>query len=65
MLDRPTYGRTGTTWTSLGKLAAFDGATGDRFGFSVAVSGTTIVVGAFMDDTPGGIDAGSAYAFTQ
>ena len=37
-------------------------AAGDQFGFSVAVSGSTIVVGAHRDDT-GATDAGAAYVF--
>ena len=35
------------------KLTASDGAAGDRFGFSVAVSGDTAVVGAYGDDDNG------------
>ncbi|MCE9609915.1 MAG: hypothetical protein K8R23_06870 [Chthoniobacter sp.] len=35
---------------------------GDRFGWSVGISGTLVVVGAWLDDT-GGNDAGSAYVF--
>jgi outer membrane protein assembly factor BamB len=37
-------------------------ATGDCFGFSVAVSGSTVVVGAYQDDT-GATNTGSAYVF--
>ncbi len=37
-------------------------ATDDRFGVSVAISGTRIVVGALRDDT-GATDAGSAYVY--
>ncbi len=35
---------------------------GDRFGNSVAISGTTAIVGAYLDDG-GFIDSGSAYLF--
>jgi hypothetical protein len=51
------------------KLWAADGATLDRFGFSVAVAGEAIVVGALLDDFAGGDvprlgrDQGSAYVF--
>ena len=38
--------RVGTTWSPQGILTASDGAAGDRFGYSVAVSGDTAVVGA-------------------
>ncbi len=44
------------------KLTASDAATDDQFGESVAVSGTTAVVGAFFDDDAGG-NSGSAYVF--
>ena len=37
-------------------------AAGDQFGFSVAISGTRVVVGAPFDDT-GATDAGSAYVY--
>jgi hypothetical protein len=51
------------------KLVAADGDTqvGDNFGSSVAVSGdgTTAIVGAERDDTPGGENAGSAYVFER
>jgi hypothetical protein len=45
------------------ELAASDGAAGDLFGGSVAISGTTIVVGASGDDGPGD-QSGSAYVFS-
>ncbi len=44
------------------KLLADDGAVGDRFGFSVGISGTTAVVGALEDDN-NGASSGSAYLF--
>ena len=47
------------------KLLASDGAAGDSFGRSVSVSGDTVVVGAYADDTPGGANAGSAYVFVR
>jgi hypothetical protein len=40
------YARSGTTWSEQAKLAASDGAAGDEFGWSAAVSGNTVVVGA-------------------
>ena len=48
------------------KLAAFDGAANDWFGYSTAVSadGHTIVVGANFDDDAGG-NSGSAYVFDR
>ena len=38
--------RSGTTWPQQAELTASDAAPGDVFGWSVAVSGTTAVVGA-------------------
>ena len=38
-------------------------ATGDAFGFSVDIEGTTAVVGAPATDLPGGFDQGAAYIF--
>jgi hypothetical protein len=46
----------------LAKLVPEDGAAGDEFGFSVALDGTRLVVGAPLDDD-GAVDAGSAYVF--
>jgi FG-GAP repeat len=57
--------RSGTTWTEQQKLTASDGAFGDFFGYSVALSGDTAVVGTRLDDTPAGTDAGSAYVFVR
>ena len=54
--------RSGITWTEQQKLAASDGAPFDRFGESVAVSGTTVVIGAILDDD-NGTNSGSAYVF--
>ncbi len=50
------------TGSQLAKLTASDAAEGDRFGFSVAISGNTALVGARRDDD-GGFDSGSAYLF--
>ena len=50
------------TWTQQAKLLAEDGATSDRFGTSVAVSGDTAVIGARYDDDNGS-NSGSAYVF--
>ena len=47
------------------KLTASDGAAGNQFGFSVAVSGDTVVVGAHQDDNNDGPLAGSAWFFVE
>ncbi len=44
------------------KLIAVDAATGDRFGYSVAISGNTAIVGAYGDDDVISF-SGSAYLF--
>jgi hypothetical protein len=44
------------------KLLPLDGEIGDRFGYSVAVSGTSAASGAIFAD-PSGTNSGSAYAF--
>ena len=45
------------------RIVPSDGSAGDRFGISVAVSGSTLIVGADLDD-PSGTDSGSVYFFT-
>ena len=51
-------------WGQVTKLLASDGATGDVFGTSVAVSGATVLVGARLDDDNGS-RSGSAYVFRR
>jgi hypothetical protein len=57
--------RAGTTWSQQQKITAPDGAADDQFGFLVSVSGDTLAAGSHLDDTPAGVDAGSAYVFTR
>ena len=57
--------RSGQTWSEQQKLVASDAAADDLFGVSVSVSGDTAVVGAYADDVPGGMNAGSAYVFVR
>jgi len=52
-----------TTGLELFKLNASDGVQADRFGHSVAISGTTAIVGAILDDDNGN-NSGSAYLFS-
>ncbi len=47
------------------KLTASDGAAGDRFGLGVAISGDTIVTGAFFDDIGINPNQGSTYVFVK
>jgi uncharacterized repeat protein (TIGR01451 family) len=55
------FSRSGTTWTQQAELLASDGAPEDQFGWSVAVSGNTAVVGSVYDDGR----TGSAYVYTR
>jgi len=60
--------RSGSTWadaTQTAKLTASDGASGDNFGTSVAVSGNTIVVGAQHATVAGNLNEGAAYVFVR
>ena len=53
--------RSGTQWSRQAKLTASDGVAGDHFGFSVAISGTSALVGA-----PGRNSfTGAAYVFVR
>ena len=54
------YVRSGTTWSVQQKLVADDGAEFDGFGRAVALSGETLVVGAYGDE-----DKGSVYVFVR
>jgi len=58
----------GSGWqsmTSTAKLTASDGAAGDQFGDSVAISGDTVVVGAGAATVGGNSEQGAAYVFTE
>jgi FG-GAP repeat protein len=55
------FAKTGGTWSQKAILTASDGVAGDEFGWSVNISGTTIVVGA-----PGHyFGIGAAYIFSD
>jgi hypothetical protein len=51
--------------SEVAKLTADDGAEGDIFGYSVAISGDTLVVGAPWADVGGVYDQGAAYLFSR
>ena len=59
------FARSGTTWTQQQKLTADDGDAMDEFGYSVAVSGDTSLVGARWDDLGAGTRQGAAYVFAR
>jgi hypothetical protein len=55
--------RSGTSWSAPDKLTASDGAAEDFFGWSVALSGDTALVGAYGDDIGANSEQGSAYFY--
>jgi MYXO-CTERM domain-containing protein len=57
-----SFRRTGVAWNPSGNLVPQGLAADDRFGSSVAMSGTSTLVGALLDDTAG-MNAGAAYIF--
>ena len=65
--------RSASTWGNLpaavgvedAKLTANDGADGDNFGYSVAISGDYAIIGAYADNVGGNTDQGSAYVFAR
>lgn len=54
----------GTGWVQTAKLTPDDGVEGDEFGYSVAVCGNTVAVGATADDD-NGESSGSVYLFSN
>ena len=68
--------RNGTTWSQQAYLKSSNSGAGDRFGFSVAIAGDTIVVGAWAESSNAtGVngnqsdnskeDSGAAYVFVR
>jgi hypothetical protein len=69
------FSRTGTTWRQTAYLKASNTTAGDEFGFSVAVSSTTIAIGAYHEGSAatgvngpiipnGASGSGAVYVFT-
>ncbi len=56
------FERSGGMWSEVAKIQASDKEAVDLFGYSVAISGDRVIVGAYGEDT-GGLDAGAAYIF--
>ncbi|OPZ11885.1 MAG: putative Ig domain protein [Alphaproteobacteria bacterium ADurb.BinA280] len=54
------FARSGSAWSQVAKLLASDGTNNDYFGSAVAISGNTIAIGAYGDNT----NRGSVYVFT-
>ncbi|MGA8153379.1 MAG: hypothetical protein WB952_20680 [Terriglobales bacterium] len=53
------------TWVQMAELTASDGAPFDEFGWSVAISGNTVVVGVPARTVGSNLDEGAAYVFVQ
>jgi hypothetical protein len=51
-------------WTEVQKLTPSDADLDDKFGFSVGISGTTVVISSVLDDE-NGEEAGAAYIFER
>jgi hypothetical protein len=60
-----TAGIGGFIWTLQAKLTASDGDAGDNLGFSIAMSGSFVIAGAYGDDIGVNIDQGSVYSFYE
>ena len=58
------FTRSGTTWSQQAKIVSSDIQANDYFGNDVGISGDTVVVTAFAEDTGGSL-AGAAYVFTR
>src|SRR5262249_3646479 len=59
------FARNGTTWTEQARLTNSTGEEFDRFGFSVAIDGNTVVVGARTTQIGGNPNQGAAYIFER
>jgi hypothetical protein len=59
------FQRTGTTWTQQAKLVSSDGAAEDSYGYSVGISGDSVVVGANIKTVGGNWRQGEAYVYTR
>ena len=57
------YRRSGGTWSAPQEVQASDRASGDAFGYSIAIDGTRAVIGAPGVDRAGLPNAGAAYVF--
>lgn len=57
--------RVGAMWQQQAQLFANDGAAGDQFGHTVAISGNYIVIGAPWKTVSGAVRRGAAYVFVR
>jgi hypothetical protein len=70
------YVRTGATWTQQAYVKASNPEAGDQFGYAVALSGNTLAVGAYLEDSAAvglngnqtdntALDSGAVYVFVR
>ena len=59
------FTESGGTWTETQKLTADDGLPNTYFGYAIAVSGSTLIVGAWGTNPNGDDTRGAAYVFTE
>ncbi|MFZ0229570.1 MAG: FG-GAP repeat protein, partial [Mycobacterium sp.] len=59
------FGKSGVKWIQQTVLGAPDGANGDRFGRSVAISGSTVIAGAPQHTVGMNNKQGASYVFTK
>jgi len=57
------YPLAAATWVQMAELTASDGITNDEFGWSVAISGNTVVVGVPTHAVGSNLNQGAAYVF--
>jgi hypothetical protein len=59
------FAQSGDVWSQQQELTATDGAAGDDFGYSVALSGATALVGAYSKTVDSHANQGAAYVFVS
>lgn len=59
------YAPVGASWQAVRSIDTGDGAMYDRYGTSVSVHGDIAVVGAYLEDTAAGADAGNVHWFRR
>jgi hypothetical protein len=59
------FTQSGTSWGAPQELTASDNSAFDLFGYSVSVSGTTAIIGAYQHDVGALTSAGAAYIFAE
>lgn len=53
----------GSSWTETQKIVASDVTAGDKFGYSVSISGDNLIIGSY-GNSDSGFESGSAYVFS-